>query len=98
MRTVIWTEHALTTFEQIILYISHDSDYYAKHFAQKIIEHIELLSSFPESGRIVPEYDDPVIREIIYRNYRIVYHLKEDSIALLYLGHAAKKLPDISFK
>lgn len=33
----------------------------------------DILREHPEAGRIVPEYRDLRIREIIFRPYRIVY-------------------------
>ena len=53
---------------KIISFISKDSELYAVNFASKIISAVETLKVFPEIGRIVPEYGDPKIREIIYRN------------------------------
>lgn len=41
-----------------------------------IIDHIDTLSDNPEIGRIVPEFDEEKIRELIHPPFRIVY-LKE---------------------
>jgi plasmid stabilization system protein ParE len=41
------------------------------------------LGQFPEIGRVVPEYNKPEIRELIYRNYRIVYRTKPDFIEII---------------
>jgi hypothetical protein len=35
--------------------------------------------NFPELGRIVPEYRNDCIREIIFRSYRIVYRVNHDA-------------------
>jgi len=40
---------------------------------------IEGLSSFPEMGRIVPEFSSPNLRELIRPPYRIVYKLDKTS-------------------
>jgi plasmid stabilization system protein ParE len=37
---------------------------------------VERLVVFPESGRVVPEFKDVTIREIIHRPCRIVYRIK----------------------
>ncbi len=70
---IVWSEEALKDIEEIISFISKDSELYTVNFASKIINAVETLKVFPEIGRIVPEYGDPKIREIIYSNYRIVY-------------------------
>ena len=47
---------------------------------------------FPEIGRIVPEYGDPKMREIIYRNYRIVYLVEERAVEIITVFHGSKLL------
>ena len=72
---VIWSRRALDDIEELVSYISQDSELYAVNFASKIVNAVETLKVFPEIGRIVPEYNYPKISEIIYRNYRIVYQI-----------------------
>jgi plasmid stabilization system protein ParE len=40
-----------------------------------LITRAESLTTFPEIGRIVPEFHQPDLREIICRSYRIIYRL-----------------------
>jgi len=44
-----------------------------------LIEKTKALSIFPFSGRVVPEFDDRLIRELILKPYRIVYRVDEHS-------------------
>ena len=37
-----------------------------------------LAAEFPEVGRIVPEYRNDNLREILFRPYRIVYRVDHD--------------------
>jgi plasmid stabilization system protein ParE len=92
---IIWTIDAAASFEEVVQYIARDSPYYASEFAKRIIESIEKLQSFPQMGRIVPEYNDPDIRELIYHNYRIVYRVRSSSVCLLLITHGARQLPTI---
>ena len=57
--------------------IGRDSEHYAKLFTQRIFSAAEMLALFPESGRIVPEYDRRDLCELLFQNYRIVYASKE---------------------
>ena len=41
----------------------------------EILEHIEPLSDHPEIGRIVPEFGQTFLRELIHLPFRIVYRL-----------------------
>jgi plasmid stabilization system protein ParE len=63
---------ALDDVEAIASYISRDSTSYAGAVVRKIIHSSRKLESFPFSGRLVPEFDDPNIREVFAYSYRIV--------------------------
>ena len=39
----------------------------------KIVASIEALADYPNIGRIVPEFDQPFLRELIRAPFRIVY-------------------------
>lgn len=39
----------------------------------EIIASIEMLGDHPDMGRIVPEFDQPLLRELIRPPFRIVY-------------------------
>ncbi|MDA3900516.1 MAG: type II toxin-antitoxin system RelE/ParE family toxin [Spirochaetes bacterium] len=59
-------------------YIAKDSIYYAKEVTQSLLLAIRNLEVFPEMGRVVPEFREPKIREIILGSYRIIYRIRED--------------------
>ena len=64
----------------------------ARNFVAKIIEAVTVLETFPSIGRIVPEYNDPSLREILYRNYRIVYQLSENMATIVTVFHGSRPL------
>ncbi len=68
MVRLIWSPDAAADLEAICHYIAKDSEYYARVFAQGVINAVERLLIFPESGRIVPEYNQKDLREIIFQN------------------------------
>jgi toxin ParE1/3/4 len=92
MAKVRWTQQATDDLEAITDFIASDSASYAKLFALDVLSVVERLSEFPFSGRIVPELGDPIIREIIFGNYRIVYRVNADIVQLLALYHCARLL------
>jgi len=61
----------ISSYEDICNYIAVDSKYYAILFAKKINSIIKAIPQFPKAGRTVPEYADDLIREKIYKNYRL---------------------------
>ena len=91
MAKVIWTELALDDLKNIYEYISKDSKYYAAKQIEKIINRIEQIENFPKSGRIIPEFENKIIRELIEGNYRIVYRIESDNlIGIVRVHHSAK--------
>jgi toxin ParE1/3/4 len=69
---VYWSLQAISDVESIRDFVSRDSPSYGTLLAARIIDSVERLGRFPESGRIVPEFQDATLREILWRNYRIV--------------------------
>ena len=78
-----WTNEALNRLIEIENYISEDSPHRALNFVNQIIQKAESLKKHPKKGRIVPEFSIPGLRELIYKNYRIVYIIKQDSLEIL---------------
>ena len=89
MVSIIWMPQAIKDLERLSNYIEIDSGYYARITIQKIFSAIQHLKKFPHLGRIVPEKNDPNIREILHRNYRIVYRFKDDMIYILTIFHSS---------
>ncbi len=61
-------------------------------FVTEIIAHAEVLEDHPEIGRIVPEFDEPKIRELIHPPFRIVYWLDNQSIHVLRIWRSERLL------
>ena len=92
MVAIIWTEYALEDLKLIHEYISKDSKVYADRQVEKIIKRVDQVSNFPKSGRIVPEFSTESLRELIEGNYRIIYRISSDKIAIVRIHHAARQL------
>ena len=96
MRKLLWTEPSLEDLDAIFDFISKDSEYYASSFVNEIITHAEKLLIFPEMGRMVPEYGQKYVREIIFQTYRIIYQLAQDRILVLTVVHGRRDLLGLS--
>ena len=85
MATLIWTEPAVADLEEIGQFISKDNPPAAEKVGSKIIREAENVAAFPRLGRIVPEFGNPQIREIISQSYRVIYKFDEegDLVAIL---------------
>jgi addiction module RelE/StbE family toxin len=94
---IFWTKEALLRLQEIEEYISRDNPTIAIEFVEKVISTAETLIDNPEKGRIVPELSLGNIRELIYKNYRIVYLVKKNMIDILtvFEGHQLLKKEEI---
>jgi plasmid stabilization system protein ParE len=66
---------------------------YAQRTIDRLTKRSEQIAAFPLSGRMVPEYEVPDIREVIERPYRIIYRIRSDQIDVLAVVHSAQLLP-----
>jgi addiction module RelE/StbE family toxin len=93
MANVKWTARALKALDDIYDYLNQDAPLYADNVAQQIIDSVERLEVFPLSGRAVPEARRDDIREVIYRNYRIIYWVAtDDRIDIISILHSSQDL------
>ena len=94
---LVWSPTAQFDLWDILSYISEFDADAATRLAQGVFDSIGRLVDYPESGRIVPEFRDPAIREIINRPCRIVYRLNRNEalIEIVRVWHSARGIPDI---
>ena len=93
MVKLIWTDQAINDLAGIGDYISENSEKYAKLTVKKLFERTEILKTFPQTGRIVPEKNNENVRELIEGNYRIIYEIiRTDHINILTVYHSARNL------
>ncbi|RLA38590.1 MAG: type II toxin-antitoxin system RelE/ParE family toxin [Gammaproteobacteria bacterium] len=67
-----------------------------KDFLEAILKHIETLADNPNIGRVVPEFGEERIRELIHSPFRIVYLREQDSIHVIRVWRSERllKLPE----
>ncbi len=90
MTEILWSPRAIKDVESIRDYLGLDSPTYADLVIRRIVDAVERLSTFPQSGRIVPEIGRHEIREIIMRPYRIVHRVGADAVEVVTVIHAAR--------
>ncbi len=90
---VFWTITAVAHLQAIHDYVAQNSPTYAQQLVDRLTRRSEQIATFPESGRVVPEYEANDIREVIERRYRIIYRIKADQVDILAVLHGAQHLP-----
>jgi toxin ParE1/3/4 len=90
---VVWTPRAYADLEAIGAYHAQSAPGYAEVLVRKLIQVTERLAQFPLSGRAVPEIGGENLREVIHRNYRIVYYYlpDEDKVEVLTVFHSSRQ-------
>jgi toxin ParE1/3/4 len=91
-RKVVWSGTAWADLEQTADFISRDSPYYAAAFVRETRDAARSLARLAERGRMVPELGDPQIRELIVRNYRLIYLVTSKVCEVVGFVHGARDL------
>jgi len=94
---LIWSPAARDDLHDIIVFIARDNPKRAMSFGYELISEIDRLTDFPNSGRIVPEYRNDNIREIVFRPYRIVYRVDHERALceIARVWHSARGIPQL---
>lgn len=84
-----WTERAANDLIAIGEYIAADNPTAARAWVEKLRQRAVKASKMPRTGRVVPEIARDDVREVLQRNYRIVYRVVDDRIVVLtvFEGH-----------
>ena len=90
VRPVDWAASARAALDEVITYISQDSSQAAIEVLEKTLEAGASLATFAERGRIVPESNDPTIRELFVFRYRLMYEVREERVIILAFLHGAR--------
>ncbi|WP_028325885.1 type II toxin-antitoxin system RelE/ParE family toxin [Desulfatirhabdium butyrativorans] len=90
---IVWSPLAVERASEIVDYISRDKPLAANNWIDTVFSMVDQLRANPEIGRIVPEINEHQFRELIYGNYRIIYHIGIKRISILTIRHGKQILP-----
>ncbi|MBN2398485.1 MAG: type II toxin-antitoxin system RelE/ParE family toxin [Deltaproteobacteria bacterium] len=92
-RAVTFAESAVKDLEEIRdWYIDQGAPDAGEKLVGEIIAQVERLADFPESGRIVPEFEIVPLREIIFPPFRIVYRLDKNRVRIVRVWRSERLL------
>lgn len=91
---VRWSPLAIERVAEIASWISADRPDSAQHLVDEIFAVVERLGRFPNSGRQVPEFQRPGLREIIHRTFRIIYRVEKGRVEILTVRHSLQLLDE----
>lgn len=94
--TITWSATARFRLDEIYSWIATDDKETAARWIARIVDRADQIATFSLSGRIVPEFDIPQIREIMEGPYRIIYHIGTDRIEVLTVLHSSQDLEGLT--
>lgn len=92
---LIWTSEARSEVGDIFAKIFEDSIAYADAWYEELDEKLNLLQSFPQMGRIVPEKQVSFLREVFVGSFRVIYTYLNDVITIITVRHVSAYLGKI---
>ena len=91
-KRVVWTEPARNDLHAIAAYLTDFSPSYATVLVGQIKRAARTLSKFPYRTRIIPEIGLSSVRELLIKDYRLIYKVTDDFVFILGLAHTAQDL------
>lgn len=94
---VIIAPSARADLESIVRFIARQNSDAAARVGYELVVRAEGLATFPEMGRLVPEFQQAALREVVCRSYRIIYRLRPEQqrIEIVRFWHGARGFPQI---
>ena len=82
---------------EIVAFIARNNPERAQTFGDTLLAKAFQLETQPMMGRVVAEKQDPEVREIVYRSYRIIYRLLKNPqrVFVVRFWHGARGAPQI---
>lgn len=91
--TIQWAPLALERIVEIGAYIHREDPQAAERWIRQVFERVKQLDAFPLSGKRNKETDRKDIRELSWKNYRIIYRIDRETVSILTVRHAKQMLP-----
>lgn len=92
-RRVVWTARALADVEAIGDYIARDNPNAAERWVTRLLKAAQRTGAMPFAGRRVPEVARDDVREVVVRNYRLVYRVAPTCVAILTVFESHRTFP-----
>ena len=96
MAQVTWANAAIDDLQRLREYFEPASPRFAEKLMDQLISRTRMLADFPQSGRMVPEFEIAQLREVRSGNYRIIYRLEQiDKVEITRIFHSAQLIEEL---
>jgi len=95
---VVLARSAEADLEAIVSYVARDNPQAALRLGRALVVALRSLEAFPQLGRVVPEFNQESLREIVRRPYRIIYRVNDaaERIEVIRFWHGARGEPEVN--
>jgi toxin ParE1/3/4 len=89
---LVWSRLARDQAAQAVALMAAERPSAATEWLEGVAEKARSLVLFPDMGRMVPELQRPMIREVLVAPYRIIYRRDEAEVVILAVHHSRREL------
>lgn len=87
-----FSRQAEADLDEIAGFIARDSVDAALAWIDRLVDHANEAAAAPHAGRVVKEYADPKVREVLLKSYRIIYRVESKRIVVLTIIEGHRRL------
>jgi plasmid stabilization system protein ParE len=91
-RALVWTAPALDDLDEIAAHIALDDPRAAARLVRRVLQGVERLRRFPDSGRWVPEAPRKTYREVIVASCRIIYRREGRKRLIVHVARGERRV------
>ncbi|MEM1269661.1 MAG: type II toxin-antitoxin system RelE/ParE family toxin [Bacteroidota bacterium] len=94
---VKWSTPALERVAEISDYLDTLGDGMAEAWIDGLFAKMDEVAYTPRMGRVVPELERDEVREVFYKQYRVIYRVDPSQLAVLTVRHMKQRLDEEQF-
>lgn len=91
--TISFAESALRDLEAVrVWYTEQGVPEVGARLVTEVFQRVQALADHPDMGRVVPEFDQPFLRELIHPPFRIVYRRDPQRVRIVRVWRSERLL------
>jgi plasmid stabilization system protein ParE len=92
---IIWTKPSKNDLQNFLENIHEGTEKSANLYILDLIDYSEVLKDNPNVGKMLSEYNDYNIRQLIYRKHKILYNIRGNTVYILSVIHSSRNMKSI---
>ena len=80
--------------DRIFDFIAADDPAAAREWVARLQQRARSAADLPLAGRVVPELENPTVREVLLKSYRIVYRVLDSELHVLTVFEGHRLFPE----